>query len=139
MFRAGVHVNFSPIIYNWSKIIIFVKNHSFREKLQISYFLSKIQNFVKKSNFSSKNPNFRHKSKFLSKIQIFVKTPNFRQKSKFSSKILIFVKNPNFCQKNLIFRLEFPIWLKTSVWRNFKFLSVGNLKRWRNLLFKLEQ
>jgi len=43
--------------------------------------------------------NFYEKSKFLSKIKIFVKNPNFLLKIKFLSKIKIFVQNQNFCLK----------------------------------------
>jgi len=80
----------------------------------------RIKNAIKhisfyKSKFSVKNRNCWHKSKFLSKIKIFVnnqiffKNQNFCQKSKFLSKIKIFVKNQNFCQKIKIFdqKLQF--------------------------------
>ena len=60
-----------------------------------SKFLSKIQSFVKNSNIRQKS-TFCQKSTFLSKIQVLVKNPNFCQKSKVLSKIQIFVKNQHF-------------------------------------------
>ena len=62
-----------------------------------SKFWSKIEIFVK-------NRNLCQKSKFLSKIEIYVKNRNLCQKSKFLSKIEIFVQNRNF--------RENPLWSK---------------------------
>jgi len=83
------------------------------------------------AKFRLKNPNFRQKSQFSSKIPIFVKNPNFRQKSQFSSKIPIFVKNPNFRQKSKFSSISsifnyyfsiFQIFAKKSRNRDLEFL-----------------
>jgi len=62
-----------------------------------------------------KNLSFDQKSKFLSKIEIFVKIRNlcqkskfFFQKSKFLSKIEVFVKNRSFGQKFSITYIKWP-------------------------------
>jgi len=74
-----------------------VKNLNFRQR---SKFSPKIQIFAK-------NPNFRQKSKFLPKIQIFAKNPNFRQTSQFCLNIL--TKNLNFGQKSVILKSDLNI------------------------------
>ena len=60
------------------------------------YFLR--TNFGRISTFLSKNRNFHQKSKFSSKMEIFVKSPNFGENSKFWSKIQILLENRNFGQ-----------------------------------------
>ena len=81
----------------------------FLEIFQTSKFLSKIKKKLSKIRFFVKSRNFCQKSKFLSKVEIFVKSEmfvknqNFCLKSKFFSKIQIFVQNPNFCQKSKVF------------------------------------
>ena len=57
-----------------------------------SKFLSKIEIFIE-------NRNFYRNSKFLSKLEIFIENRNFYRKSNFLSKIEIFIENRNFCRK----------------------------------------
>ena len=62
---------------------------------------------MKSRNFCQRL-KFCEKSKFWSKVEIFVKSRNFSQKSKFLSKVEIFIKSRTVCQKsNFLSKVEF--------------------------------
>ena len=82
----------------WNLKIIFGPNHFMEMRNLVPERYPSFKLYFR-SNFTFPS-DLWNRTKFSSKIEIFVKNRNFRQKSKLSSKIEIFIKNTNFHLKS---------------------------------------
>jgi len=127
------------------KFEIFVKNRIFLSKNEFfgqkSKFLSKIEIFVKNRNFL-KNQNFCQTSKLFSKIETFVKTRNFVKNWICSQKLNFFLKHQNINQKwKSVWAIKISLKNHSKFWSIFCYSKIKILtkksKVWSNCLIVL--